>query len=152
MLSQLLVREGRPAAWPQAHCLEISRSVMYPVFAFGDGVSLIPRLPLKSWRWWALACAGWSALSKNSHSPQCVIGSLPFLLRLAQTAEKRSAEGVESTLPVSNQEPASQIGTVRELVSRNFSRLQAEGILKIDGRSVTTCNLKALEAETQSAE
>jgi CRP/FNR family cyclic AMP-dependent transcriptional regulator len=75
-----------------------------------------------------------------------------FLLRLAQKEGKRSAEGVEITLPVSNQELASQIGTVRELVSRNLSRLQAEGILKIDGRSVTICNLKALEAETQSAE
>jgi hypothetical protein len=32
---------------------------------------------------------------------------------------------------------ASQIGTVRELVSRNLSRLQAEGMLKIDGRTVT---------------
>ena len=75
-----------------------------------------------------------------------------FLLRLAQSEGKRSAEGVEITLPVSNQELASQIGTVRELVSRNFSRLQAEGMLKIDGRSVTIRNLKALEAEIQSAE
>ena len=75
-----------------------------------------------------------------------------FLLRLAKNEGKRSAEGVEITLPMSNQELASQIGTVRELVSRNFSRLQAEGVLKIDGRSVTICNLKGLEAETQSAE
>lgn len=75
-----------------------------------------------------------------------------FLLRLAQTEGRRSAEGVEITLPASNQELASQIGTVRELVSRNFSRLQAEGMLKIDGRNVTIPNLKALEAEIQSAE
>jgi CRP/FNR family transcriptional regulator, cyclic AMP receptor protein len=73
-----------------------------------------------------------------------------FLLRLAQKEGKRAPEGVEITLPISNQELASQIGTVRELVSRNFSRLQAEGMLKIDGRSVTIFNLKALEAETQS--
>lgn len=75
-----------------------------------------------------------------------------FLLRLAQSEGRPSAEGVEITLPVSNQELASQIGTVRELVSRNFSRLQAEGMLKVDGRSVTIRNLKALEAEIQSAE
>ena len=55
-------------------------------------------------------------------------------------------------MPVTNQELASQIGTVRELVSRNLSRLQAEGMIKIDGRSVTVCDLKALEAELQSAE
>jgi CRP/FNR family transcriptional regulator, cyclic AMP receptor protein len=75
-----------------------------------------------------------------------------FLLRLAQKEGKRTSEGVEVTLPVSNQELASQIGTVRELVSRNLSRLQAAGMLKIDGRSVTISDLKALEAELQSAE
>ena len=75
-----------------------------------------------------------------------------FLLRLAQKEGKRTAEGVEITMPVSNQELASQIGTVRELVSRNLSRLQAEGMIKIDGRSVVICDLKTLGAETDSAE
>lgn len=75
-----------------------------------------------------------------------------FLLRLAQKEGKRSGAGVEITLPASNQELASHIGTVRELVSRNLSRLQAEGILQIEGRTVTISNLKALEAETDSPE
>jgi CRP/FNR family cyclic AMP-dependent transcriptional regulator len=75
-----------------------------------------------------------------------------FLLRLAQKEGKRSEAGVEITLPASNQELASHIGTVRELVSRNLSRLQAEGILQIDGRTVTISNLKALEAEIDSPE
>ena len=75
-----------------------------------------------------------------------------FLLRLARTEGRRSADGVEVTLPASNQELASQIGTVRELVSRNFSRFQSEGILKIDGRSVMIHDLKALEGELSSAE
>lgn len=73
-----------------------------------------------------------------------------FLLRLAQKEGKRTPEGVEIIMPVSNQELASQIGTVRELVSRNLSRLQAEGMIKIDGRNVIVCNLKALEAVLQS--
>jgi CRP/FNR family transcriptional regulator len=75
-----------------------------------------------------------------------------FLLRLAQQEGKQAAEGVEITMPISNQELASQIGTVRELVSRNLSRLQAEGMLKIDGRRVIVCNLKALKAELQSGD
>jgi CRP-like cAMP-binding protein len=75
-----------------------------------------------------------------------------FLLRLAQKEGKRSTAGVEITLPASNQELASHIGTVRELVSRNLSRLQTEGMLQIDGRTVTISNLKALEAETDSPE
>ena len=75
-----------------------------------------------------------------------------FLLRLARTEGKRTADGVEVTLPVSNQELASQIGTVRELVSRNLSRFQSEGLIRIDGRSVIIHDLKALEAELRSAE
>jgi CRP/FNR family transcriptional regulator, cyclic AMP receptor protein len=75
-----------------------------------------------------------------------------FLLRLAHKDGKPSGTGVEIILPASNQELASHIGTVRELVSRNLSRLQAEGILKIDGRTVTISNLRALEAEIDSPE
>lgn len=75
-----------------------------------------------------------------------------FLLRRAQKEGKRSANGVEISLPASNQELASQIGTVRELVSRNLSRLQADGVVKIDGRCVTVLDLKALEAEIHSPE
>jgi len=41
---------------------------------------------------------------------------------------------------------------VRELVSRNLSRLQAEGLIQMDGRSVTIPELKALQAELDSAE
>ena len=73
-------------------------------------------------------------------------------MRLAKTEGKQSAEGVEVVLPISNQELASQIGTVRELVSRNFSRLQAEGIVKVDGRNVWISDLTALEAEVRVAE
>ena len=57
-----------------------------------------------------------------------------FLLRLAQHEGTPSPGGVEFALPGSNQELAAQLGTVRELVSRNLSRLQAEGLLKLEGR------------------
>ena len=69
-----------------------------------------------------------------------------FLFRLAQR------EGLELTLPASNQELASQIGTVRELVSRNLSRFQQEGLLTVDGRRVVIRDLAALEAELQSTD
>ena len=72
-----------------------------------------------------------------------------YLFRLAQKSGLRTAAGVEVTLPITNQELAAQIGTVRELVSRNLSRLQAEGMLKIEGREVAIRNLKALEEEIQ---
>ena len=75
-----------------------------------------------------------------------------YLLRLGQHSGKRSPEGVEITLPITNQELAAQIGTVRELVSRNLSRLQAEGLISIDGRKVLIQNLRGLEIESLSTE
>jgi CRP/FNR family transcriptional regulator len=75
-----------------------------------------------------------------------------YLVRLAQKSGQRTAEGVEVSLPITNQELAAQIGTVRELVSRNLSRLQAEGMLKIDGRNILICNPKALENENEATE
>jgi CRP/FNR family transcriptional regulator len=74
-----------------------------------------------------------------------------FLARQAQQG-KRTAQGIEVTLPTSNQELAAQIGTVRELVSRNLSRLQAEGLIRMEGRSVIIPDVKALEAELDSGE
>lgn len=75
-----------------------------------------------------------------------------LLLRLAKVEGKPVAGGVEFLLPANNQELASQIGTVRELVSRNLSRLQAEGLLKLEGRSVVLADVRALEAEVRGGE
>jgi CRP/FNR family transcriptional regulator len=75
-----------------------------------------------------------------------------FLVRLAKASGKQGANGIEITLPGNNQELASQIGTVRELVSRNLSRFQAEGMLKIEGRTVIVTDLQALEAELPPVE
>jgi hypothetical protein len=49
-----------------------------------------------------------------------------MVVRSAAESGKHTRDGIEVTLPASNQELASQIGTVRELVSRNLSRLHAE--------------------------
>lgn len=74
-----------------------------------------------------------------------------LLLREAKQAGKKTATGIEFTLPVNNQELAAQLGTVRELISRNLSRLQAEGLIAIEGRSVTILNLKELQDQLDSA-
>jgi CRP/FNR family transcriptional regulator len=73
-----------------------------------------------------------------------------YLLRIAESEGRRVAQGVEVTLPANNQELAAQIGTVRELISRNLSRLQAEGIVSIDGRSLVIRDVKALESDLSS--
>ena len=74
-----------------------------------------------------------------------------LLLRLGRGG-RRTPHGVEVTLLASNQELAAQIGTVRELVSRNLSQLQAEGIIRVEGRTVIIPDLKALEAELENPE
>ena len=70
-----------------------------------------------------------------------------FLVRLARHEGKSVDGGVEVMLPASNQELAAQIGTVRELVSRNLSRFQSEKLIQMDGRRIVIADVKALEAE-----
>jgi CRP/FNR family transcriptional regulator len=71
-----------------------------------------------------------------------------LLLRLVRQQGKPAAGGaVQITLPASNQELAAHIGTVRELVSRNLSRLQSEGLIRIEGRTVTIPKLEALKEQ-----
>jgi len=75
-----------------------------------------------------------------------------FLIRLAKQEGAVLRDGkIVIALPENNQEVASQIGTVRELVSRNLSRFQSEGLIEIDGRNLTINNLKALESEIDSS-
>lgn len=75
-----------------------------------------------------------------------------LLLRLANHEGKHVGSNIVFTLPDSNQEIAAQIGTVRELVSRNLSRLQSESIIDIEDRTVTIRDLKRIEMEVESAE
>ena len=75
-----------------------------------------------------------------------------LLLRLAKRKGKRTPRGIEFTITASNQELASHIGTVRELVSRNLSRFQAEGLVKMEGKTVIIPDVAALKAEVESSE
>lgn len=68
------------------------------------------------------------------------------LVRLAQSLGKQTAQGIEFELPGSHQEMANQLGTVRELVSRNLMRLQAEGLLHVEARSIVVRDLPGLAA------
>jgi CRP/FNR family transcriptional regulator len=70
-----------------------------------------------------------------------------LLLRLARAEGRKTPGGTEIVLTASNQDIAAQIGTVRELVSRNLSRFQSEGLLSLDGRTVLIPSLERLEQE-----
>ena len=68
------------------------------------------------------------------------------LLRLAENEGKQTVNGIEFQLPASHQELANQLGTVRELISRNLMRLQAEGLLEVDARQIVVKDIKGLSA------
>lgn len=76
---------------------------------------------------------------------------IALILRLAQTG-KASKEGVRVELTKSHQDLAAELGTVRELISRNLSRLQAEGFLEVDGRKIIIKDLSGLKREQNIAE
>jgi CRP-like cAMP-binding protein len=74
------------------------------------------------------------------------------LVRLAQSEGRKSERGIEVLLPGSNQELANQLGTVREVISRNLMRLQAEGLLEVDARQIVIKDVKGLAAVLDSAQ
>ncbi len=78
---------------------------------------------------------------------------IALLVRLGKTEGVRggNGDGISLTLPSNNSELAAQIGTVRELVSRNLGRLQAEGLIQVDNRKLEIPSLKRLEAELEAS-
>ena len=72
------------------------------------------------------------------------------LIKLAQTDGRQTPRGIEFMLPGSHQELANQLGTVRELISRNLMRLQAEGLLEVDARQIVVKDMKGMSALLES--
>jgi CRP/FNR family transcriptional regulator len=72
------------------------------------------------------------------------------LVKLAQNEGKKTDRGIEFLLPATHQELANQLGTVRELISRNLMRLQAEGLLDVDARQIVVRDIKGLSALLES--
>jgi CRP-like cAMP-binding protein len=77
---------------------------------------------------------------------------IAMILRLAQTNSTRSAKGIQIEFQKSQQDLAAELGTVRELISRNLGRLQAEGYLEVDGRSILIKDIAGLKREQESAD
>lgn len=75
-----------------------------------------------------------------------------LLVNMAKRNGTRTARGTEFMLPATQQDIAGMIGTVRELVSRNLGRLQAEEIITLEGKTVIIPDLKRLEAELEDGE
>jgi CRP/FNR family transcriptional regulator, cyclic AMP receptor protein len=72
-----------------------------------------------------------------------------ILLKLAESEGKPGATGIAIDLPP-NHEIGSRIGTVRELVSRNLSRFQQDGLIQMDGKHVVIVDPERLRDEAES--
>lgn len=72
--------------------------------------------------------------------------------RLAQTLLAEAHRHPEDTFPLpgTHEEMAVQLGTVREVISRNLSRFQAEGFIRLERRAITVLNPAGLRAEAES--
>lgn len=75
---------------------------------------------------------------------------ISWLLRQASTEGRPGERGTVFSLNTSHQELAAQIGTVRELVSRNLARLQAQSFIEVNGREITILDRQGLEADLAS--
>ncbi|MEO6806939.1 MAG: Crp/Fnr family transcriptional regulator [Edaphobacter sp.] len=67
-----------------------------------------------------------------------------FLLGKAQDAGGTPASRVKLELSLSNHEIAARIGSVRDVVSRALARLQHEGLVVVESRTVTIVDTRAL--------
>jgi len=77
---------------------------------------------------------------------------ISLLLQLAESEGTRSKEGIQLELKKSHQDFAAELGTVRELISRNLSRLQAEGFLEVEGRRLVVKDIAGLKRELADPE
>ena len=77
---------------------------------------------------------------------------IALLLRLAESSGTRSKEGIQLELATGHQELAAELGTVREIISRNLSRLQAEGFIEVQGRRIVVKDPAGLQREQSAPE
>lgn len=77
------------------------------------------------------------------------------LLQEARSVGEASKDGISFIQPLTHNQLAARIGTVREVVTRVLYRLQRQGLVKIDGRNVLIPDPDALanyaESEIQSS-
>lgn len=69
-----------------------------------------------------------------------------FLLAEARRSGTRTENRISINLTQTNQQIAARIGSVREVVSRAFTRLQHEGLIIVEGRRLVILDEAALEA------
>ena len=137
VIAELPLLDGQ--AYP-ASCaaMEESRLLLVPRPAFEEMLRRKPELALGVLR----------VLGERLRHLVALVDELSLLevpQRLAKyLLDVREQRGAEFTLNLSNQEIASRLGTVREIVSRNLHRLEQQGAIAIEGRKIRILDERAL--------
>jgi CRP/FNR family transcriptional regulator len=69
-----------------------------------------------------------------------------FLLAEARRSGTRTEDGISLNLTQTNQQIAARVGSVREVISRAFTRLQHDGLITFEGRRLIIIDETALES------
>lgn len=69
-----------------------------------------------------------------------------LLLAEAQKSGERTGSSVVVSLGLTNHELAARVGTVREVVSRSFTRMQGDGLIAVKGKRITILDEERLAA------
>jgi CRP/FNR family transcriptional regulator len=72
-----------------------------------------------------------------------------LLLAEARSRGTARGRGLELEFPLTHQQVASRIGSVREVVSRAFSRLQQAGFVRTDGKMVVIADVERFAKYTE---
>jgi CRP-like cAMP-binding protein len=109
---------------------------------FQQACRLNPDLPLK-----VLAVAGQRLRQLVRTFESVTFGSVRQRLARSLLEFGQQAGANSFPLAVTHEELALRLGTVREVVSRNLSRFQAEGLLRVHKREIRLLNLADLQRE-----
>ncbi len=98
-----------------------------------------------------------TALSKRLHALEKTLGSQSLdsrvqalLLEFAEKYGRRQAGGLLVRLPLSREGIASYLGVARETVSRKFSQLELDGVIRAIGhKNIQILDLDALQANSK---
>lgn len=78
-------------------------------------------------------------------------GSIRQRLASALLEMSETAGSLEFVLPETHEDIANRLGTVREVVSRNLSRFQSEGFIRLNRKDVGILDRDALQAEAETS-
>jgi len=105
-----------------------------------------PQIALAAMRLLALRLRKCAALVEDLSLHEVDQRLAKFLATEARSRGTRTIAGVVLEMPLTNQQVAARIGSVREVVSRALARLQKNGLISIEGRQITIPDEDALRS------